>query len=51
MVLGMNSERVASQHTFCGEIFETLPESIQDYIRYLESLVKQLETRVHELEA
>jgi transposase len=47
----MNSQTVVSIPTFSGEIFETLPESIRVYIRYLESRIQQLETRVHELEA
>lgn len=33
------------------EIFDTLPESIQAYIRYLESRIQQLEAQVHELKA
>jgi len=47
----MNSDTVVSIPVLSGEIFETLPEPIRVYIRYLESRVQQLETRVHELEA
>lgn len=34
-----------------GEIFDSLPESVRLYIRFLESRVQQLEIKVHELEA
>ena len=44
--------------TLTGEVFDSLPESIRSYIRYLETTIQQqqiriqqLETRVHELEA
>jgi len=47
----MISDRIVSIPVLSGEIFETLPEPIRVYIRYLESRVQQLETRVHELEA
>lgn len=47
----MNSHTIVSIPVLSGEIFETLPEPIRVYIRYLESRVQQLETRVHELEA
>lgn len=47
----MSSHTIVSIPVLSGEIFETLPESIRVYIRYLESRIQQLETRVHELEA
>lgn len=47
----MNSHTIVSIPVLTGEVFETLPESIRVYIRYLESRIQQLETRVHELEA
>jgi transposase len=47
----MSSSIIVSIPVLSGEVFETLPESIRIYIRYLESRVQQLETRVHELEA
>jgi transposase len=46
----MNSRAIISIPTLSGEVFDTLPESIKVYIRYLESRIQQLETRVHELE-
>jgi transposase len=47
----MDSQTIISIPTLSGEVFDTLPESIRVYIRYLESRIQQLETRVHELEA
>ena len=61
----MNSDTTFSAPTLSGEVFDTLPESIRSYIRYLEATIQkqqvqiqqqqiriqQLETRVHELEA
>jgi transposase len=54
----MNSDQTPSFPTLSGELFDSLPESIRSYIRYLESTIQQqhvriqqLETRVHELEA
>jgi transposase len=47
----MNSQPTISIPALSGKVFEALPESIQAYIRYLESRIQQLETRVHELEA
>ena len=47
----MSSHTIISIPILSGAVFETLPESIQVYIRYLESRTQQLETRVHELEA
>lgn len=46
----MNSPATNSFPTISGEVFDSLPESIRVYIRYLESRIQQLETRVHELE-
>jgi len=46
----MNSPAPNSFPAISGEIFDSLPESIRLYIRYLESRIQQLETRVHELE-
>jgi transposase len=51
MLLSMNSHTIVSIPILTGEVFNTLPESIQAYIRYLESRVQQLETQVHKLEA
>lgn len=34
-----------------GEVFDSLPESVRFYIRFLESRIQQLEIKVHELEA
>ena len=47
----MSSHIIVSMPVLSGKVFETLPESIRIYIRYLETRVQQLETRVHELEA
>ena len=61
----MNLDQTPSFPTLSGELFDSLPESIRSYIRYLESTIQQqqiriqqqqiriqqLETRVHELEA
>ena len=47
----MSSSTVVSIPVLSGEIFDTLPEPVRVYIRYLESRIQQLETRVHELEA
>jgi transposase len=61
----MNSDQTPSFPTLSGELFDSLPESIRSYIRYLESTtqqqqvqiqqqqfrIQQLEARVHELEA
>ena len=54
----MNSDSTPSFPTLSGEVFDSLPESIRLYIRYLETTIQQqqiriqqLESRVHELEA
>ena len=54
----MNPNQTPSFSTLSGELFDSLPESIRSYIRYLESTIQQqqvriqqLEVRVHELEA
>lgn len=61
----MNLDAPPSFPTLSGEIFDSLPESIRSYIRYLEATIQQqqiqiqqqqiqiqqLEVRVHELEA
>src|SRR5271155_3737481 len=61
----MNSDQTLSFPTLTGEVFDSLPESIRSYIRYLETTIQkqqvhiqqqqiriqQLEARVHELEA
>jgi transposase len=61
----MNPEPTLSFQTLFDEVFDSLPESIRTYIRYLETTIQQqqihiqqqqiriqqLETRVHELEA
>jgi transposase len=46
----MNSNKIPSFPTLSGELFDSLPESIRSYIRYLEATIQQLEARVHELE-
>jgi transposase len=46
----MNSHTLISIPVLSGELFDSLPEPIRVYIRYLESRIQQLETRVHELE-
>lgn len=47
----MNSNKILSFPTLSRELFDSLPESIRSYIRYLEGTIQQLEARVHELEA
>ena len=54
----MNSEPIFSYPTLSGEVFDSLPESIRSYIRYLETTIQQqqiqiqqLQVRVHDLEA
>jgi len=61
----MNSDQTLSFPTLSGKVFDSLPESIRSYIRYLETTIQQqqvliqkqriqiqqLEVRVHELEA
>lgn len=61
----MNSDQAPCFPTLSGELFDSLPESIRSYIRYLETTIQlqqvqikeqqvriqQLEVRVHELEA
>ena len=47
----MNSEPILSFPTLSGKVFDSLPESIRSYIRYLETTVQQLQTQVHDLEA
>ena len=54
----MNLDQTPSFPTLSGEVFDSLPESIRSYIRYLEITIQQqqvriqqLEVRVHELEA
>jgi transposase len=65
MRTGMNAEPTFSFPTLSGEVFDSLPESIRSYVRYLEATIQQqqitiqqqqvriqqLEVRVHELEA
>ena len=36
--------------TLSGGVFDSLPESIRSYIRYLETIIQQLQARVHDLE-
>lgn len=45
----MNS-KIISIPVLSGEAFDASPESIRLYIRYLESTIQQLQTRMHELE-
>jgi len=54
----MNLDQTHSFPTLSGEVFDSLPESVRSYIRYLEITIqqqqvriRQLEVRVHELEA
>ena len=51
ILFSMSSNTTISIPVLSGEIFETLPEPIRIYIRYLESRVQHLETQVHELKA
>lgn len=53
----MYSDTTFSTPTLSGAVFDSLPDSIRSYIRYLEATIRQqqvriqqLETRVHELE-
>lgn len=43
--------KIISIPVLSGEVFETLPESIRIYIRYLEARIQQLEAEVHELKS
>ena len=54
----MDLDQISSFLTLTGPVFDSLPESIRSYIRYLETIIQQqqiriqqLEVRVHELEA
>lgn len=47
----MHLDQIPSFPTLSGEVFDSLPESIRSYIRYLETTIQQLGVRVHELEA
>ncbi|MFA6916609.1 MAG: transposase [Parachlamydiales bacterium] len=54
----MKPDQIPSFPILSGQLFDSLPESIRSYIRYLESTIQhqqvsiqQLEARVHELEA
>ncbi len=47
----MNENKKSSFPPLSGVVFDSLPESIRSYIRYLESTIHQLEARVHDLEA
>jgi transposase len=47
----MKSTTTISTPTFSGDVFNALPESVRIYIRHLETIVQQLQMRVHELEA
>ena len=42
----MNSQAAFSKPTISGEVFDSLPESIRAYIRYLETQVHELQTRI-----
>ena len=45
-------ENTESKHLIpSSEVFDSLPESIRCYIRFLEARIQQLEAKVHELEA
>ncbi len=53
----MNLDPILSFPTLSGEVFDSLPESIRSYIRYLETTIQQqqiqiqqLQVRVHDLE-
>lgn len=41
-LLGMNLNPIPSFPTLSGEVFDSLPESIRSYIRYLEATIQQL---------
>lgn len=47
----MNSDPTLSFPTLSGDVFDSLPESIRSYIRYLETTIQQLQIKVHDLEA
>ena len=47
----MIENKEPTQLILSGDLFDSLPESVRYYIRFLESRVQQLEARVHELEA
>lgn len=47
----MSSNTTVSIPTLSGEAFEALPQSIRSYIRHLETVIQQLQTQVHDLEA
>ncbi len=50
----MNKNAQAAETTpkgFTGDIFDILPESVREYIRFLESQIQVLNLKVHELEA
>ncbi len=47
----MIEDKEPTQLILSGDLFDSLPESVRYYIRFLESRVQQLEAKVHELEA
>jgi hypothetical protein len=49
--VSMNLDPISSLPTLSGEIFDSLPESIRSYIRYLEAIIQQQQVRIQQLEA
>jgi transposase len=47
----MDQETTISTPHLSGEVFDSLPPSIQGYIRYLEITIQRLQTRIQDLES
>lgn len=47
----MNAEPALSFSTLSGEVFDSLPESIRSYIRYLETTIQQQQVQIQQLQA
>ena len=47
----MNLDPTPSFSTLSGEAFDSLPESIRSYIRYLETTIQQQQVHIQQLEA
>ena|ERR1700733_59389 len=46
----MNTD-LTSFPTLSGEVFDSLPESIRSYIRYLETIIQQQQVQIQQLQA
>src|ERR1700687_4265175 len=44
----MNSDQTPSFPTLSGEVFDSLPESIRSYIRYLETTIQQQQIQIQQ---